>query len=273
MNDRDRAALRHIEPTYPYLDVWRARSRSAERPERESELEADAHIWTWHPPYEVARQSLIAAVQHLNLARTAIEAHEIYPTSHFTVLRGALVGAAQAVWLLAPDDALERQQRALRVIDEWYRRRTQYNNAIDPVSLSDEDQARLRDQTSHLDERRRHARRLWTRTDTLGAGEGLNLTRVITWASVDSFADPAQQAHARLLWNLMSGDAHALGWPLTLRGRDWAKDRDGLGVAAASGDLLDVAQPYVASFRLTKRGWSLFDRRAEAVGRDEHPAR
>ena len=47
----------------------------------------------------------------------------VYPTSHFTVLRGALVGAAQSVWLLSPDDALERQQRALRVIDEWYRRR------------------------------------------------------------------------------------------------------------------------------------------------------
>ncbi|HKJ10953.1 MAG TPA: hypothetical protein VJ976_01045 [Ornithinimicrobium sp.] len=75
-----------------------------------SDLEVDAHIWRWHPPYEVARQSLIAAVQHLNLARTAIEAREVYPTSHFTVLRGALVGAAQGVWLLAPDDAQERQQ-------------------------------------------------------------------------------------------------------------------------------------------------------------------
>ena len=64
----------------------------------------------------------------------------------------------------------------------------------------------------------------------------------------------------------MSGDAHALGWPLTVRGRSWAKDRDGLGVAAAPGDLLDIAQPYVASFRLLKRGWSLFDRRAEAPG-------
>jgi hypothetical protein len=29
---------------------------------------------------------------------------------------------------------------------------------------------------------------------------------------------------------------------------------DGLGVAAAPGDLLDIAPPYVASFRLAKRG-------------------
>lgn len=265
MSDRDSAALRSIEPTYPALDGWRARSRSPERPERGSELDVDARIWRWHPPYEVARQSLIAAVQHLNLARTAIGALEVYPTSHFTVLRGALVGAAQGVWLLAPDDALERQQRALRVIDEWYRRRAQYNNTIDPAGLSDTDRAKLRDQTDHIEERRRQARRLWNRTDTLKADEMLNLTRVITWASGETFTDPAQQSDVMLLWNLMSGDAHALGWSLTVRGREWVKDRDGLGVAAASGDLLDVAQPYVASFRLLKRGWSLFDRRAEAV--------
>lgn len=266
MSERDRAALRHIEATYQVLDGWRARSRSPERPERGSELEADAQVWAWHPPYEVARQSLIAAAQHLNFARTAIEAHEVYPTSHFTVLRGALVGAAQGVWLLAPDDATERQQRALRVIDEWYRRREQYNNSVASADLSDVDGTKLHDQTRHLQERRCQARQLWTRTDTLGADERLNLTSVITWAGADTFTDPAQRSDAKLLWNLISGDAHALGWSLTLRGRDWAKDRDGLGVAAAPGDLLDVAQPYVASFRLAKRGWSLFDRRAEGTG-------
>ncbi len=266
MNERDRAALNAIEPTFVQLDAWRERSRSPERPDRRSELDADARIWTWHPPYEVARQSLIAAVQHLNLARTAIAAREIYPTSHFPVLRGALVGAAQGVWLLAPDDAHERQQRALRVIDEWYSRRTQYNRAIDPAGLSRPDQERLREQTRHLEERRRQARALWARTSTLGADETLNLTNVITWASADSFPDPALQSDTRLLWNMMSGDAHALGWPLAIRSREWMKDRDGLGVAAAPGDLLDIAQPYVASYRLLRRGWSLFDRRAEGAG-------
>jgi hypothetical protein len=265
MSKRDRVALHSIELTFPLLDAWRARSRSPERPDRGSELEADARIWPWHPPYEVARQSLIAAVQHLNLARTAIAAHEVYPTSHFTVLRGALVGAAQGVWLLSPDDTTERQQRALRVIDEWYSRRTQYNNAINPAGLSDLDQIRLRDQTRHLEERRRQARCLWARTETLRAAETLNLTSVITWASADTFTDPGQQSDTRLLWNMMSGDAHALGWPLALRGSEWTKESDGLGVAAAPGDLLDIAQPYVASFRLLRRGWSLFDRRAEGA--------
>lgn len=266
MNERDEIAPRHIEATYSVLDGWRSRSRSPERPDHGSELETDAHIWNWHPPYEVARQALIAAVQHLNLARAAIEAYQVFPTSHFTVLRGALVGAAQSVWLLAPDDPIERQQRALRVIDEWYRRRTQYNHEVDSTDLSDVDQATLRDQTCHLIERRKNARQLWTATSTLRADEILNLTKVINWASADTFSDPAEQSDAKLLWNLMSGDAHALGWSVAIRGLDWARDRDGLGVAAAPGDLLDIAQPYVASFRLTKRGWSLFDRRAEGTG-------
>jgi hypothetical protein len=48
--------------------------------------------------------SLVVAGEHLRLALDAIKAKQLYPSSHFTVMRGALVGAAQAVWILGPED-------------------------------------------------------------------------------------------------------------------------------------------------------------------------
>lgn len=122
LSDSDRRSLERMWATFWTPEGSRVRSRSVEEPERGSEAALDDVVWPWMPPSEIARQSLVAATQHLNLARTAIEAEDIYPSSHFTVLRGCLVGASQAVWILSSDDRTERQQRALRVIDEWYRR-------------------------------------------------------------------------------------------------------------------------------------------------------
>src|SRR5690625_65352 len=260
---RHQAGWRSISETFPLLDQWRERSKKPEQPEQHSELEIDSRIWQHHPPYEVARQSLIAAVQHLNLARTAIVARELFPTAHFTVLRGALVGSAQAVWLLISDDRSERQQRAFRIIDEWYQRRIQYNEAIDPSNLPERDQHRLRDQTQFLKRRRRDARRRWQRTGTLTDAERPTVTQIIGRAASEVFTEPAEQQAVRLLWKSKSGDAHAQGWSVALRGDGWTRDSDGLGVATAGGDIFDIAQPYIASFRLLRRGWSLFDRRAE----------
>lgn len=266
MQDREQASLEEIQRTHEDLERWRARSRQPEQPERGSQLHADACIWPYHPPYEVARQSLVAAAQHLNLARTSINAGEVYPIAHFTVLRGALVGAAQGVWLLAPDEQAERQQRALRVVYEWYRRMDQYNRMIEPGMLSTENEPFLAAQTSHTRDRCTAARELWAATDTLGADEPLLLTKVIRWAAEDTFADPSQVREVTLLWRLMSGDAHALGWQLVTRGRNWERAMDGLGIGAVPGNLASIAEPFMASFRLLKRGWGLFDRRAECTG-------
>lgn len=266
LSESDQAALAAIRATYEELDRWRARGRSIEEPERGSDLHRDAQIWPWHPPFEVARQSLIAGTQHLNLARTAVEARDLYPTAHYTVLRGALVGAAQAVWLLEPDSRVERQQRALRVIEEWYFRRLQYNNAVGQAELSERNRSLLTDQTRHIQARKATARQRWTATETLSESEKLDMTKVISATASQVFRDLRTVRAVEILWRLMSGDAHGLGWQLATRAQSWTPNDGGLAIAVAGGDLLDLAQPFTASFRLLRRGWSLFDRRAEAVG-------
>lgn len=263
LSDPQRQALRQILETSQTLEGWRARSRQVEVPQSGSEAASDDDIWPWLPPSEIARQSLIASTQHLNLARTAIEVGDIYPSSHFTVVRGGLVGACQAVWILGPNDRAERQQRALRVIDEWYFRALQYGEQWLSLVPEDVDMTERRGAAGHMRMRKQEARDRWARTDGLSATQTLALTDVVVWSARHVLRDPAQAELVKPLWQQLSGDAHALGWSVLARSTLAESLRDGMGVFQAGGDLEHVRDAYMVSFKILKAGWSLFDRRCE----------
>ncbi len=69
LTEDQRRALERMHETFPTLEAWRVRSREVEQPERGSEAAEDDTIWPYQPPSEIVRQSLVAATQHLNLAR------------------------------------------------------------------------------------------------------------------------------------------------------------------------------------------------------------
>lgn len=263
LSEGDRRALEQMWAMLPTLETWRVRSRSVEEPERGSEAALDDQIWRWKPPSEVARQSLVAATQHLNLARTAIEAEDIYPSSHFTVLRGGLVGASQAVWILASDDRTERQQRALRVVDEWYRRALQHSTEYLPLIEDAADRLDLQRGMAHMQDRRNEARRLWSKTSTLSEKQPLELTDFIVWSASEVLNDPLRAALVKPLWQQLSGDAHALGWAILTRITLVERQAGGMAIFAAGGDLQRVSQAFILSYRILTAGWSLFDRRCE----------
>lgn len=263
LSDSDRRALERMWVTFSTLETWRVRSRSVEEPERGSEAALDDAIWRWMPPSEIARQSLVAATQHLNLARTAIEAEDIYPSSHFTVIRGGLVGASQALWILGPDDRTERQQRALRVIDEWYRRAMQHATEYLPLVDDLADRLEMQRGMTHMRRRRDEARKLWLKTSTLSDKQTLELTDVIVWSASEVLNDPLRAALVKPLWQQLSGDAHALGWAVITRSSLVERQAGGMAVFAAGGDLRRVSQAFLLSYKILKTGWSLFDRRCE----------
>lgn len=264
LTEEELEALRSIRSTYDDLDRWRARSRGVERPERGSELAEDEAVWPYFDPAEVARQSLVSATQHLNLGRAALEAGELFPTAHYSVLRGTLVGASMAVWVLGPDVAVDRQQRALRVVEESYKRVLQYQEDIRPfVDASAPGAAQWLDSNEHTRRRRAEARARWTAAEGLKSGQAMEMTRVVSVVAASVF-DPQEAFEVRLLWRQLSGDAHALTWQLI--GRSSLAQNVGGGMAeyAAGGNLVELADAFDKVYRLTKRGWSLFDRRCEA---------
>ena len=231
-----------------------------EQPERGSPLAQDDAVFVWHPISEVARFSLITSGEHLRLARTSIEAHQVYPTAHFTVLRGALVGAAQAIWGLAAAEASsERRERGLTLIHEMYRKLRTYYAELATVALSAEERGELDAQTRWCNERS---------DQVLNVGQtraNLNQTAVIDWALRHRFADDHRRNAGRSLWRQMSGDAHILGWPAFQRGNVVTRDgRSGLGVLQSGTDLAQIAEPFAAVHLLLKEGWTLFDRLCES---------
>lgn len=210
------------------------------------------------PISQFARLSLITSGEHLRLAREALNIRQVYPSAHFTVLRGALVGASQGVWILAPDERAERQERALTVLEEMYTQMVKHYNALDGLSQGDLEV--LENQQE------------WLRTRVAGvtakrAGKAkLNVTEVIASAAKIVFPGVDHQEGVRRLWRQMSADAHALGWSVFQRSTlpmGPSDRRAGLSEGTAPGSLTDIAAPFLASYRILKVGWSLFDRRCE----------
>lgn len=90
--------------TQPDLDRWRRRAQTVEEPESGSDLALDDKIFPHMAISQLARMSLVLSGEHLRFALDAVHAKQLYPSSHLPVLRGALVGASQGVWILRPDD-------------------------------------------------------------------------------------------------------------------------------------------------------------------------
>ncbi|ASR55725.1 hypothetical protein CBP52_12185 [Cellulomonas sp. PSBB021] len=259
--------MHRIRETYESLDRWRERSKTVEEPQPGSELHGDAAIWPGYPAHQVARVSLIAGVQHLNLARVAIEQREGFPIAHPTVIRGALLGASRGVWLLSPDDRHERQQHALRTIYEVHRRMRQYMDSgatgLEPDAVA---QA-----LSELDSRLDAIKALWTATPTLTAKEKPEEGKIVRLAALAVFADPKQQIALPALWMQLSGDAHGLSWPMLTRSSTSVQSVGRLpdypapmATFSSGADLFEIAEGFSAAFTLLRRGWSLFDQRCTA---------
>lgn len=258
LSESERAALNQMLDTAPDLDRWRLRAHHVEVPERGSDLAIDDEIFPHMAISQLARMSLVLAGEHLRLALDAIQVKQIYPSSHFTVLRGALVGASQAVWILGAEDRGERGERALAVLAEMYAQMGKYYGFLAGTQLDDHDRARLDDQRSWLRERQGGVAAVRT------GRASLNLTDVIGAASDHAFADGASREAVRRLWREMSADAHVLGWSLFQRSSFGPPDRrTGIGEGRAPGSPEHVAEPFLASYRLLRSGWSLFDRRCE----------
>lgn len=251
-----------ILQTRSTVDGWVIRARSPEAPQPGAELEADDVVWPARRVSETARLALIASSEHLQLACQVTDGRRGYATALHTVVRGALLGAATAVWVVGPDDAQERQQRALRLAAEWYRRIGQHGE-ISRRHCPPQDLTALDDQIQYSRAQHDRVRILWKSTPTITAQEAPKDTKVIDWVAEFLFpADASKATSIRRQWAELSGDAHALGWQLVSRRTSpMTRERGGFRVTATEGTIEQIAEPYLAAFHVLKRGWGLFDRR------------
>lgn len=259
MTPEDTGRLRAIRATFEHLDGWYARcAEQAEEPQPGSELSGDDEVWPWHPISEMTRLSLALSVEHMRLIRVMLDARQVFPSAPLTTLRGALVGAAQAVWVLAPDDRETRQARGLCVIAEEYAQLKKFYvepEQLEPGTIPSSQWAWLHERTSALEVARGSHR------------PKLSQTLMIAGALDAAFPDnQAKRVTGRLLWRQMSADAHVLGWAVAQRttAQSPPARRGPLAVLSTPGSLEHLSDPFLCAYELARRGWSLFDRRCEA---------
>jgi hypothetical protein len=216
---------------------------SSPRPEPApgSELADDDQHLPGFPGSTLMRIGLDTAIEHMHaLGVLFIDAGVAHPHVPLTLLRASLQDAAEAVWLLAPDQQDERLLRALRI---WYRdfgdraeyekirpqqpgRKTGVDRQADMVAL---------------------AKTLRLNAGTVGGK--LHATSIIAQA-----ADlVGQRDEALRLWSLSSGLAH---------GRYWARliGLDLVGATpAAGGYTLTVTASEADVVSLGRVCWALAD--------------
>lgn len=253
---------------YPRLDDWRARSRAVEEPQPGSELEHDvaATVGFGVPFDHLARHQLMSATQHLNLARTSVEARQIYPVAHPTVTRGALLSASRGVWLLESPDPAVRRSRGAAVVIELHKRLLEWISESNNGLVGDERQRSAADIETRLAD-------LSARFGAAAAAARLSDTKIIEAAASAVFSDANLAGGVVALWRQLSGDAHGLLWPGMTRpsttrvrlARDPRYPNPMMEVTG-SGDLVELVNEFSAAFRILKVGWALYDERCTAPG-------
>lgn len=168
-------------------------------------------------------------------------------------MRGALLGSAQALWLLIPHDPSLRRERGLAAAQEWYSKRIQWQQELSP-DLPVADAARSGEQLQRLDEDLTQVLALRTQRFTL------NSTLIIEEAAKAVFEESKFAREALREWRRLGGDAHALGWPLMAQRTTWAKrGLDGLSEATVMGDLVSLANAYLLAWTFYMRAVARYD--------------
>jgi hypothetical protein len=227
------AAERRLEKLFTAVAAWAAR---IEQPpllaSPGSSLATDDQAFPHLPASAIAYNGLVTAVEHLDYFRTALQATgRIYPAANYTPLRSALMGATQAVWVLAPEVADERVGHALDIAVDTYNQQRKLVEAA--TALTVEQQAVADRVIATLEARLAEAAAVAT---TLGKNPAnirrskLDMTRTITEAvELVNPSDTADAAVIRsgtgLLWRSQSGHAHGTpGSRLSLIDRDSVVD-------------------------------------------------
>lgn len=252
MSTGDDASLAAMRRTFAPHEDLRVRWQVAAAPAAGSELERADRVWPHLPFSEHVRQCLTAAWDHFDVVRLTIDAGRTFPTGLNGVLRGCLVSAAMALWLVGPNDSPVRDQRGLALTDEWYHRRIQYQRNL--LELVDGEEARGQAQLVRLTEDRRKASALRT------AGTRVQPTDIIDWAAAHQYGkNTALHRQALLEWQRLGGDAHALGWQLLMQDVQWGDGEGGPVEAYITARFANIAEPYLCSWHIFMAALKRFD--------------
>lgn len=252
----EREYVQKIEATFDDLATYGQRLRTPHYSAPGSPLANDDTDWTSLSISQLAWGCFGAAFDHLDLVRLTIDQERTFATATYSVLRGALLGACQAAWLLGPDSAETRRERARIFGNEWYVNRIRWQEGLTP-DLAVDHAARSATQMNRLET---DQNALAAKRKTKAA---FNSTANIVWVGKHYFPNrPPLQRSLMSQWRRLGGDAHALGWTFLTQDKVWdmsATAADGLTPAVVTSSVSDIAEGYLAAWYVNLVAWRRFD--------------
>lgn len=253
----DRELESRMRSTFAELDQWLASAARVFIPTVGSPLHEDDQDWPTLPVSQLAHVGLAVAADHLDAIRCHLNALHLFALADLTICRSALVGASQAVWLLAPGDRPDRLARARMLAADALRYHGQYMEALKAVHPDDPNAPLV---ASHVAMRSAELKAKRLEAGSLVRHEN---TRMIREAATAVFP-PDLAAEASLEWQSGSGAAHGFAWPIfnsPSTKQVGAADGAGLVEFHAAASLGRMANGYLAAFQMARAGWSLLKSR------------
>lgn len=251
-----------VRQTFPRLDTWRLRAQHPHTPEPGSDLAALDAEWPHSPASQLAAAALGAARDHLGAVQEHIESGSLHPFADRSLLRTATLGAAQAVWMLAPDDPARRAARTRTVATETYEKHLQY---LDGLLQTTDDQSVPDRATQVVAEHvRQRLQQLTDVRDQRGERAKFESTAIIRDAT-KAVLGAEYAAEAVVEWRRASGAAHGLSWSilgLPSTRQTGQPGEDGLAAFEVTGDVAGIANAFMLAFHLSAHGWRLLDQRS-----------
>lgn len=240
------------------LARWEAYLSEDNFPEPGSQWAADdSAVDQKMPSSELARLALISGTESLQLARRTLEDERGMPyvLALNAPIRTAILAGSYAIWLAAPD-AAQRIANQYQAQHEFHRNFANYLASHAKVSLPEK--------AGEILELEKHERR---RVDFyrgmrkgMGTAHKESDTDIIEYSSelvLSAENALVVQSH----WRLLSGDAHALGWPLIMRKRDPGEEIGGNLISGHVGaDAEFTKAMYISGASMIDQAWTAYMR-------------
>lgn len=252
----DAEARWHVSRVYPEVVAWNERLVSDYKPEPGSGLAKDDQVIPGMWVSQMARLSLATGSLHLLDAMRHLTESGPSLWSLQSLLRTAVWGGAQAVWLLNPDDSEARVANAKRVHYYSQDNNRMWLNTFDGSADTTSDPESLSRAKAVVAETLR----------ALGKQPKINQMQIVTDVARLVFADqPEAAVQCARGWRAMGAVAHALPWELGTRSTSEVIDRTaGTRTEHTTARWSETAADLGFAHEFLGRGWRLLDARSAA---------
>ena len=240
------------------INRWHRRLGERWWPAEGSDLRADHDAAEGFTPSFLAWTSLSIATDCMLTA--SAYALNFGPTlfSMQPLLHTALVGGAQTVWLLAPDDQTSRLERAGQLAKDSHLRHKEWADGLEDVHPGAIDRAELA-----------LARQRLADLDAGGKHQQVLQTRAIRRAAEHVYSSPTngRQISAEVVseWRGLSAVAHGLPWEQSNRPGRLASEQDGVRTTSIEASWPQLQGAFSDAYAFLETGWRLLDQRGSAL--------